>query len=538
MNLNISRSFLMMNKNFIRLIVLISILLLNYGNLPAQLQTDVPDSTVQASDSTAQVAQTNKIDPASLTKLKDIKSLWDITRFGGVFRWFIIGIFVLGMITVLYKVSELLFDNQHSRDLEKLNLRKVTLVDVMRVIKNNKKSMLSHLFKYMLDLYQTRRSAEGFSNEIIDFVQVQQDRFQAFQTKMSFFSDTAGALGLLGTVWGMFLTFFGGDLEKHKILSGMGVALITTLMGLVVSIFLNLFATQTHGYFRKRIDKVTDLGNQFRLRLHQLEQTLDNSFTDDEDNSDSENNGQSYEISDAVIAAVDQQLKSSEPIFDLDNNLNKKYENNNYKLIPISGDQQSVEVNTRLENPLVVQISNNNGSVIANKPVTFEVVDGDGKLTNGRKLEEVLTDASGLAHTNLILGNNAGENKVRVKLKDSYNSFIYFSAWGKPTDPHKMVYVSGNHQNSPSGKELKEPFVLKVVDKFDNPVRDWSVTYKVVKGKGYFPEKKNLFMTKTDKDGIAEAYFTLGEKAGFNSVRANTKGIKRGKIEFEALGQA
>lgn len=528
-----------MNKKLILITGLILLLLFNYGNLPAQLQINASDSTVQASDSTAQVAKVNKIDPASLTKLKDIKSLWDITRFGGIFRWFIIGIFVLGMITVLYKVSELLFDNQHSRELEKLNLRRVTLVDIMRVIKNNKTSMLSHLFKYMLDLYQTRRSAEGFSDEIIDFVQIRQDRFQAFQSKMSFFSDTAGALGLLGTVWGMFLTFFGGDLEKHKILSGMGVALITTLMGLVVSIFLNLFTTQTHSYFRKRIDKVTDLGNQFRLRLHQLEQTLDNSFPDDGSDFESEDNNQSYEISDAVIAAVDQQLKSSEPIFDLDqrSSLNSKLEDNNYKLIPISGDQQTIEVNNRLENPLVVQISNNNGSGIANKPVAFEVVKGDGKLSNGRKQEEVLTDASGLAHTNLILGNSSGENRVRAKLKDSNNSYVHFSAWGKPTGPHRIVYVSGNHQNSPFGKELKEPFVLKVVDKFDNPVPGWSVTYKAVKGKGYFPEKKSIFITKTDEQGIAEAYFTLGDKPGFNSVRATARGIKRGKIEFEALGQ-
>ena len=529
-----------MNKNLIRIISLIFLLLVSYSNLPAQIQATVNDTTVLATDSTSQVAKTNKIDPSSLTRIKDIKTLWDITQFGGVFRWFIIGIFVLGMITVLYKVSELLFDNQHSRELEKLNMKKVNLVDIMRVIKNNKTSMLSYLLKYMLDLYQTRRSAEGFSNEIIDFVQVQQDRFQAFQTKMSFFSDTAGALGLLGTVWGMFLTFFGGDLEKHRILSGMGVALITTLMGLVVSIFLNLFATQTHSYFRKRIDKATDLGNQFRLRLHQLEQTLDNSFSDDDDDgADDNGNGQSYEISDAVIAAVDQQLKSSEPIFDLSSNSNlaSKLENNSYKLIPISGDQQRVEVNTRLENPFIVQLSNNNGSAIANKAISFEVIQGDGKLANGRKYEEVLTDASGLAQTNLILGNSAGENKVRVKLKESSNSYIHFGAWAKPTDPRQMLYVSGNHQNCPAGKELKEPFVLKVVDKFDNPVPNWSVAFKVVKGKGYFPEKKNIFNTRTDENGIAEAYFTLGEKPGFNSVRAIAKGIKRSRIEFEALGQ-
>ena len=531
----------MSNKNLICAFCLVVLLFMIQKNILALPQHVVSDSTTQSSDSTSQVmnSNNNKIDTSYLTDVKDIKSLWDITRLGGFFRWFIIGVFILGMITILYKITELLLDYQHSHELERLNLRKVTLVDVMRVIKNNKTSMLSHLFKYMLDLYQTRRTAEGFNDEIVDFVQIQQDRFQAFQTKMSFFSDTAGALGLLGTVWGMFVTFFGGDLEKHKILSGMGVALVTTLMGLVVSLFLNLFTTQTHSYFRKRIDKVTDLGNLFRLRLHQMEQTLDNSFSDNGEEDRAQKDQQPYEISDAVIAAVDQQLRSSEPIIDLANNpvIQKKLENNSYRIIPISGDNQAVEVNNRLEKPLVVQISNKNGGGIANKALIFEVMHGNSKLANGRKQEEVLTDASGLAQSHLILGSSAGENKVRVKLRDSENSAIYFNALGKPTEPDKMIYISGNHQNSTSGKELKEPFIVKVIDKFDNPVPNWPVTYKVLKGKGYFPEKRGLFVTKTDDQGIAEAYFTLGDKPGFNSVRANAKGIKRGKIEFEALGQ-
>ena len=522
----------MLNKNLILLVSAILIIFTSFENILAFPQ-------IADSDSTEQISQIEKIDPVALTKLKDLKSLWDITKFGGIFRWFIIGIFILGMITVLYKVSELFLDRKYSRELEKLKLKRVTLVDVMRVIKNNKQSMLSKLFKYMLDLYQTRKSAEGFSDEIVDYVQIQQDRFQAFQAKMSFFSDTAGALGLLGTVWGMFLTFFGGDLEKHKILSGMGIALITTLMGLVVSIFLNLFTTQTHSYFRRRIDKVTDLGNQFRLRLHQLEQTLDNSFPDDEVDSDLEQASSDYELSEEVIAEVDRQLKQSKPIFEnyKDSILNKKNEQNNYQIIPISGDDQQMIVNNRLEKSFVVQMSNSNGSGVADKALVFEVVKGNGKLANGRKEQEVLTDASGLAQTLLILGSIAGENRVRVRFKNTNNSDIYFKAWGKPTDPERMVYVSGNHQNSSYGKELEKPLVVKVIDKFDNPVPNWPVTYKVIKGKGYFPEKKSIFLTKTDENGIAEAYFTLGNKPGFNSVRATTKGMKRAKFEFEALGQ-
>jgi biopolymer transport protein ExbB/TolQ len=522
----------MRNKRLI-LIVICGILLFGcFQSLVALSQTTTSDSTAQQTDA-------KQVDPSLLTSIRDIKSLWDITLLAGFWRWIIIADFILGMMTILYKGTELTLDKQRARELERLRLKKVTLVDVMRVIKNNKNSMLSQLFKQMLDLYQTRRSAEGFSDEIVDFVQIQQDRFQTFQAKMAFFSDTAGALGLLGTVWGMFLTFFGGDLEKHKILSGMGVALVTTLMGLVVSVFLNLFTTQTYSFFRKRIDKVTDLGNEFRLRLHQMEQTLDNSFPDDEIESNLQPNQQTYELSEAVIAAVDRQLKQTEPIFDITEPIktNNNNGNNDYRIIRISGDNQSVQVNSRLEKPLIVQISNGNGNGIANKSLIFEVAQGDGKLANGRKQHEVLSDASGLAQTDLILGSTAGENRVRVRLKDSENSAIHFNAWGKPTEPDRVIYVAGNHQNSHSGKELKEPFMLKVIDKFDNPIPECPVTFKVIKGKGYFPEKKSIFLTNTDDNGIAEAYFTLGNKPGFNSVQATAKGVRKTKLEFEALGQ-
>lgn len=522
----------MINKR-IALAAIFSMLLL------AAFQTFVIFAQTPASDSTATQAGGPGMNPDLLTNIRDLKSLWDITLLAGFWRYIIIADFILGMMTVFYKGTELALDRQHARELERLDLRKSTLVDIMRVIKNNKDSMLSRLFKHMLDLYQTRRSAEGFSNEIVDFVQIQQSRFQTFQTKMAFFSDTAGALGLLGTVWGMFLTFFGGDLEKHKILSGMGVALVTTLMGLVVSVFLNLFTTQTYSYFRKRIDRVTDLAGQFRLRLHQMEQTLDNSIPDDESELAPPVESPAYELSEAVIAAVDRQLKSKEPIFDVANSLISSPRNGNsdYKLIPISGDNQAVTVNNRLEKPLVVQISNGNGNGIANKTLVFEVVSGNGKLSNGRKQQEVISDASGLAQAELILGSTAGENRVQVRLKESNNSAIYFSAWGKPTEPDRVIYISGNHQNSAAGKELKEPFVIKVVDKFDNPVPNLPVTYKVIKGKGYFPEKKTVFTTTTDENGIAEAYFTLGSKPGFNSVQVTAKGIRKARLEFEALGQ-
>ena len=97
-----------------------------------------------------------------------------------------------------------------------------------------------------------------------------------------------------------------------------------------------------------------------------------------------------YELSDAVFDEVDRKLKQVEPIFDMINGSAKKNppEYNSYKLVSVSGNNQTVEVNTRLEKPLIVQTTNKNGNGISNKTILFEVIAGNGKLANGRKQED------------------------------------------------------------------------------------------------------------------------------------------------------
>ncbi len=67
-------------------------------------------------------------------------------------------------------------------------------------------------------------------------------------------------LGLLGTVWGMIMTFFtiveeggGGSPDPAKLAGSIGVALVTTLLGLMVAIpAMSIFA-----FLRNRIDALT-----------------------------------------------------------------------------------------------------------------------------------------------------------------------------------------------------------------------------------------------------------------------------------------
>ena len=65
-------------------------------------------------------------------------------------------------------------------------------------------------------------------------------------------------LGLLGTVWGMILTFFmmvetGGQPEPAELAHGIGIALVTTLLGLAVAIP----ALAVYSIMRNRVDALS-----------------------------------------------------------------------------------------------------------------------------------------------------------------------------------------------------------------------------------------------------------------------------------------
>jgi len=72
---------------------------------------------------------------------------------------------------------------------------------------------------------------------------------------MAFLADTAGGLGLLGTVWGIYRGFAAKAVvqSNDELLAAMGVALVTTFVGIVVSVIINWMSTETGAAVRGRI---------------------------------------------------------------------------------------------------------------------------------------------------------------------------------------------------------------------------------------------------------------------------------------------
>ena len=171
-------------------------------------------------------------------EIGDIQTFWSLTRMGGGISFAIFGILAFGIFLIALQIYELAIDRRHGRQLLETNYRQYSVNDVTKIVKNSPSSLIARLYSVLLSIFHTTGTTSDFHDEIANYIQLQQNRFGTFKSRLAFLSDTAGALGLLGTVWGMFVTFFGGNLDSQRILNGMGLALITTLIGLVVSMIL------------------------------------------------------------------------------------------------------------------------------------------------------------------------------------------------------------------------------------------------------------------------------------------------------------
>jgi len=199
-------------------------------------------------------------------------SFFDLLRQAGSIRYAIFAVFIIGLFLIVLKVFDVSSDKRRSTGLLGNSYQTMNLKEIVSDVSAETSHLMSNISSTLLNVYQTSLNAENLQDEISTFSRIQQEKYNSFAKRVDFLSDTAGALGLLGTVWGMFMVFSSGSLEKDTILAGMGVALLTTLLGLVVSITLNFFSTLIQGYFSGHLENVVQKADELRFRLLEISQ--------------------------------------------------------------------------------------------------------------------------------------------------------------------------------------------------------------------------------------------------------------------------
>jgi|GEM_PF-1605796 len=193
-----------------------------------------------------------------------------------------------------------------------------------------------------------------------------------------------------------------------------------------------------------------------------------------------------------------------------------------------SGDAQQAQVGTKLANPLVVTAKTAQGAPVANVPVTFAVASGGGQLS----LTQVMTDAQGLASTELTLGAAVAANSVTASSPGL--TPVTFTANALAVPATALALVAGDKQTAVAGSKLPLPLEVSVVDANNQPVQGFDVSFAVATGGGTL----SASTLKTDANGYAKVEWTLGFAAGAQTVTVNAAGLTGSPLTLSATATA
>ncbi len=201
----------------------------------------------------------------------EIKNLFEA---GGVVMWPLLSFSVLAVALIIERIKFWTqINNRQSRVIkEVLNLYRLdNVVGAIDKLKQNADLPLARIFLAALELEEA--TPEEFRLALESEAQAEIPLLKRFQNILETIVGLAPLLGLLGTVLGLIASFASlnlGDIGGTKttnVTSGISEALVSTASGLVVAIFVLLFANSFRGLYQRQMARILEYGGQLEL-LH------------------------------------------------------------------------------------------------------------------------------------------------------------------------------------------------------------------------------------------------------------------------------
>ncbi|MEH2364680.1 MotA/TolQ/ExbB proton channel family protein [Nostoc sp.] len=191
---------------------------------------------------------------------------------GGVVMWPLLAFSVLGVALIIERIRFWVRINQRQsrvvRDV--LNLYRLdNVVGAMDKLQKNADLPLARIFLAALELEEP--NPEEFRLALESEAQAEIPVLKRFQNIFETIISLAPLLGLLGTVLGLIASFASlnlGDVGGSKttgVTSGISEALVSTASGLIVAIFILLFANTFRGLYQRQIALIQEYGGQLEL---------------------------------------------------------------------------------------------------------------------------------------------------------------------------------------------------------------------------------------------------------------------------------
>ena len=200
----------------------------------------------------------------------------------------------------------------------------------------------------------------------------------------------------------------------------------------------------------------------------------------------------------------------------------------NVALSKVTGDGQIGTVGEPLDSPLVVQVKTARELPAPGRLVTFVFTSAGGEITP----DTAATDADGQAIARWELGTETGTHTVQARLADieGESQVAEFTAEAKAASPDTLSPQSPLSQPGRRGQEINRPPVVRVVDRFGNPVSKVPVAWSVTTGQGEVNEP----ITETGDDGTTSVRWTLGSQVGVHRLTAAIGTVNGSPVTFSA----
>lgn len=167
----------------------------------------------------------------------------------------ILALLVISVFLVVDQLRVHFLERLRARRLLAAKTKGMSREDFESLAREANRSRVGKLLLETASVYRQTGDLSLLSTEAEVYREREEHRFNTFESRMAFLADTAGGLGLLGTVWGIYRGFAAKAVAQtnEELLSAMGVALVTTFLGIVVSVIINWMSTETGAAVRGRI---------------------------------------------------------------------------------------------------------------------------------------------------------------------------------------------------------------------------------------------------------------------------------------------
>lgn len=191
---------------------------------------------------------------------------------GGVVMWPLLAFSVLAVALIIERVRFWVKINTRQNRVvrEVLNLYRLNnVVGAMDKLQKNADLPIARIFLTALELEEP--TPEEFRLALESEAQAEIPLLKRFQNLFDTIISLAPLLGLLGTVLGLIVSFASlniGDVGGSRtagVTAGISEALVSTAAGLIVAIFVLLFANTFRGLYQRQIALIQEYGGQLEL---------------------------------------------------------------------------------------------------------------------------------------------------------------------------------------------------------------------------------------------------------------------------------